>query len=226
QGRSRGRHRRPLARRHPRNLPRLPRGPAPGAGVAQGNRTTPEGQTVTTPPKGPARRAVLLGAVALALLALGWYLSGWYAPPAPPELSLADADPAVVRVIESARRDVWWKPRSAAAWGRLGQRLRAHGYRPESNFCFAQAERLNPQDPRWSYLQGIGLQSDDPEAAIAHLERAVALCGRQDPDAPQLSLAEVCFQQGRLDEAEQHFRQVLRRDRDNARAHLGLGRLA
>ena len=140
-------------------------------------------------------------------------------------MALADADPAVADAIEAARRDVWWKPHSAAAWGRLGQLLRAHGYVPESNLCFAHAERLDPDDPRWPYLQGTGLQSDDPEAAIGHLQRAVALCGTT-PDAPQLVLAEVCLQQGRLDEAERHFRQVLGGDPGNARAHLGLGRLA
>jgi tetratricopeptide (TPR) repeat protein len=163
--------------------------------------------------------------VILAAPVLGWYVWGWVTAPAPPAVSLADADPAVAAAIESARRDVRWKPRSAAAWGRLGQLLRAHGYVPESNTCFARAERLDPRDPRWPYLQGTGLQSDDPEAAIGHLQRAVALCGNT-PDAPQLVLAEVCLQQGRLDESERHFRQVLGGDPDNARAHLGLGRLA
>jgi tetratricopeptide (TPR) repeat protein len=120
---------------------------------------------------------------------------------------------------------VRWEPHSAAAWGRLGQLLRAHGYVPESNVCFAHAERLDPDDPRWPYLRGTGLQSDDPEAAIVHLQRAVALCGGV-PDAPRLTLAEVCLQQGRLDEAERHFLQVIGGDPDNARAHLGLGRMA
>jgi tetratricopeptide (TPR) repeat protein len=41
-----------------------------------------------------------------------------------------------------------------------------------------------------------------------------------------LALAEVYLQQDRLDEAEWHFRQVLQNDPANARAHLGLGRLA
>ena len=36
---------------------------------------------------------------------------------------------------------------------------------------------LDPGDPRWPYLHGTGLQSDDPEAAIGHLQRAAALCG-------------------------------------------------
>lgn len=170
-------------------------------------------------------RFFLLGVLTLVALALCWQLWTWYTAPAPPAVSLADVDPAVATAIEAARRDVWWRPHSAAAWGRLGHLFRAHGYVPESNLCFARAERLDPADPRWPYLQGTGLQSDDPVVAIAHLQRAVALCGSV-PDAPQLVLAEVCFQQGRLDEAEQHFRQVLQGDPGNARAYLGLGRLA
>src|SRR5262245_41977874 len=192
---------------------------------------SPPGHSVTLSPCHPVTKrrrvltVVLVCAGTLAVLALGWYLWGWYTAPAPPAVSFVDADPAVADAIEAARRDVWWKPRSAAAWGRLGQLLRAHGYRPEANLCFAQAERLAPDDPRWPYLQGVGLQSDDPEAALRHLQRAVALCGGV-PDAPQLGLAEVCLRQGRLDDAGRHFREVLRRDPDNARAHLGLGRLA
>jgi tetratricopeptide (TPR) repeat protein len=203
--------------------------------VARGRHNRPQPKSAPVARAAPAQRlsgkarrrlrVVLLVALALAVPALGWFLWGWATAPAPPAVSLADADPAVAGAIGSARRDVWWKPRSAAAWGRLGLLLRAHGYVPESNHCFAQAERLDPGDPRWPYLQGAGLQSDDPEAAIGHLQRAAALCGGA-PDAPQLTLAEVGLQQGRLDEAERQFQQVLGGDPGNARAHLGLGRLA
>jgi protein O-GlcNAc transferase len=181
---------------------------------------------LTDAPRSPGcLRLCLLGVVILALPVLGWYAWLWFTAPAPPEVSLADVDPAVAAAIESARQEARSKPRSVAAWGRLGQLLRAHGYVPESNVCFARAERLAPDDPRWPYLQGIGLRSDDPEAAIGHLERAVGLCGNT-PDAPRLELAEVCLQQRRFDEAEQHFRQALDGDAGNARAHLGLGRLS
>src|SRR5438034_11634100 len=170
----------------------------------------------TSPPRQQARRwrvsprlLVSLSPCLLVCLSwLGWYLWDWYAAPAPPAVSFADADPVVADVLSAARQEVRRKPRSAAAWGRLGQLLRAHGYKPESNLCFAQAERLDPKDPRWPYLQGISLRSDDPEAAIGHLRRAVAL-GGSVPDALPLGLAEVCLQQRILDEAEQHFRQVL-----------------
>jgi tetratricopeptide (TPR) repeat protein len=203
--------------------------------VARGRRKRPQPKGAPVAEAGPAKRppgktrrrlrAFVLGALALTVPAIGWSLWSRSTAPSPPAVALADADPAVAEAIEAARRDVRWAPRSAPAWGRLGQLLRAHGYVPESNLCFAQAERLAPDEPRWPYLRGTGLQSDDPETAIGHLQRAVALCGGA-PDAPQLTLAEVCHQQGRLDEAERHFRQDLEGDPGNARAHLGLGRLA
>ena len=171
------------------------------------------------------RPSVLVCGAAVAALGLGWYGWYWYTAPAPPVVSLAEVDPEVAGVIESARREVWWHPHSAAAWARLGESLRAHIYQPESNSCFAQAERLDPRDPRWPYLQGLSQRSDDHEAALRHLQRAVALCGSV-PDAPELCLAEVYEQQGYPDDAEQHFRHVLQHDPNNARAHLGLGRLA
>src|SRR5437016_1342154 len=98
------------------------------------------------PPKPPPghkeRRRILLVAgvcaLMLTVLGLGWSLAWWYAAPAPPLASFAEADPAVVEAIEAARRSVWWNPHSVAAWTRLGELLRAHGYEPESNFCFAQ----------------------------------------------------------------------------------------
>lgn len=173
----------------------------------------------------PPGTALLVCAAALCALALAWSFWGWYSAPAPPAVSFAETDPAVVEAIEGARRTVWRSPRSAPAWGRLGQLLRAHNYLAESNVCFTQAERLDPGDPRWPYVQGLNLQRDDPEAAIRHLQRAVRLCGSV-PDAPELCLAELYLQQGRLQEAQRHFEHVLKTDPLNARAHLGLGRLA
>jgi tetratricopeptide (TPR) repeat protein len=163
--------------------------------------------------------------LAVASLGGGWFAWGWVTAPAPPAVSYADVDPAVAAAIEAARREVWWKPHSAAAWGRLGLLLRAHGVRPEANRCFAQAEQLAADDPRWPYLQGYALRLDDPEAAVRHLQRAVALCGTS-PDAPALTLADVFAQQGRFDDAEGQCRRVLQNDSENPRAHLGLGRLA
>src|SRR5438132_8238238 len=151
-----------------------------------------------------------------------WFRS---APPAPPEVVLTDMDPGVVKVVQDSRAAVRQSPRSAAAWGRLGMALVVHDFHAEANHCFAQAERLDPRDPRWPYYQGITLFLGDPKAAIPKLRRAVALCGDQ-PDVPRLRLAETLFAQGYVNEATEQFRRALQHAPDNARAHLGLARLA
>ena len=86
--------------------------------------------------------------------------------------------------------------RSAAAWGRLGKILLAHEFSDEARACFAQAEALDPAEPRWPYHQGTILSQGEPDAAIPKLQRAVERCGN-DPDAPRLRLAEILLAQGR-----------------------------
>src|SRR5947209_3043949 len=143
-------------------------------------------------------RAVALGAAVLVGLALAGLLWRRYAAPAPPAVSFADVDPEVARAVEAAREEVRRRPYSAAAWGRLGQVLHAHRYQAEADLCFAHAERLDPDDPRWPYLQGLDLRHDDPEAAVRHLERAVARAGGRT-EAPELCLAEAGLQLDRLE---------------------------
>jgi tetratricopeptide (TPR) repeat protein len=104
--------------------------------------------------------------------------------------------------------------------------LMSHGLSVEAaTACLAQAERLEPRQPRWPYLQAIAVLKTDPDVAIVKLQRAVALCDC-DPDAPRLQLGEVLFDRGRFDEAAQQFRRILRKQPANARASLGLSRLA
>ncbi len=187
--------------------------------------------TNTDPPAPTSRRRprtlAALGVLIVAALGLGGWL--WLrpreAPPAPPEVDLAEADPEVVAVVTRARGRVASDPCSGQAWGRLGQVLRAHGYGTEANVCLAEAEHLDPTEPRWPYLRGLTLVLTDPGAGVPCLERAVVLCG-DEPAAPRLRLAEVLLEQGRLDEVEAHLRQALRRSSHDPRVHLEFARLA
>jgi tetratricopeptide (TPR) repeat protein len=145
--------------------------------------------------------------------------------PEPPRVEPADMDPAVLRAIDAARTAVVESPRSADAWGRLGMNLLTHGFSEEAISCLVQAEQLDPHEVRWPYLHATTVLARDPETALARLRRAVEVCGNA-PDAPRLTLAELLLQRGRLDEAERHFRGVLEASPDNARAHLGMSRLA
>src|SRR5262245_23756992 len=118
-----------------------------------------------------ARRGWLVLAVG-AILITG--VAAWLvlrpAGPAPPAVDLVGADPAIAAAVEVAQADVRAKPRSAAAWGRLGQVLRAHNFGDAANVCFARAEQLDPTEPRWPYLQGATLALTDRDAAIVLFE--------------------------------------------------------
>jgi tetratricopeptide (TPR) repeat protein len=175
------------------------------------------------------RLLVFLAGVAFVALAAGaWYYWPRPAPRTPfepPKVALDNADPAVREVVEQARAGVRDRPESPAAWGYLGQVLRAHGYDPQADVCFRKAEELDPDEPRWPYLLGTHWRLSDPDKALPRLERAVALCARHDParTAPRLLLAEVLAQGGRWQEAEKHFRKVLEVEPNNFRGHYGLG---
>jgi tetratricopeptide (TPR) repeat protein len=161
--------------------------------------------------------------------ALATGVGGWVwfreSVPEPPAIQADSIDPAVRAAIEKARGQVRQAPRSATAWGQLGMVLATHSFPTEAHTCLAQAERLDPREPRWPYYQGVLLAPAEPDAAIPLLRRAVELFG-DGPDAPRLRLAELLYAQGHLDEAGDQFRRLLQHHPDHARAYLGLGRLA
>jgi tetratricopeptide (TPR) repeat protein len=158
-------------------------------------------------------------------LLAAWWLWRRESAPEPPAVELTGVDPAVAAAVEEARAAVRRSPGSAAAWGRLGMVLTAHDFNEEAQPCFAEAERRDPQEPRWPYHQGLWLALTDPEAAAVKLRRAAEL-GGENFVAAALRLAELLQAQGLGDEAEGWLVQVLRRAPDDARARLGLGRLA
>ncbi len=145
----------------------------------------------------------------LALAGLGVVGAGWWfgtgTTPTPPLPDLTGADPEVIDLIGSARRDVLAAPRSGAAWGRLGMVLRAHDFAREADVCFTRAAAREPREPRWPYLRGLTLVLTEPEQGRICLERAVELWGDGPPE-PRFRLVEVLLEQGRLDEAEAHLR--------------------
>jgi tetratricopeptide (TPR) repeat protein len=142
----------------------------------------------------------------------------------PPVLNLAGVDHQIVAAIEEAVAALRKSRRSGKAWGRLGCLLFVHQLPEQAIVCLAQAERLEPENPRWPYFHGVLLETEKPDPAIAKLRRAVELCG-DVPDAPRLRLAELLLRQGFVGEAEEQFRCSLGHNPKNARAHLGLGRL-
>lgn len=170
----------------------------------------------------------LVAATAAAGIAV-WFARPATSPPIPPAVPQHKGEPEVAAFIERSRERVLKDPRSGPAWGALGQVFIANEMEDESFTCFAEAERLDPNEPRWPYYQaGILVNRGQPEATLPYLRHAVERCATADPDndAPQLLLGEMLLILGRLDEAEEEFRQVLARKPEEARAHFDQARVA
>jgi tetratricopeptide (TPR) repeat protein len=154
----------------------------------------------------------------------GWYLWRPRTTVEPPAVDLADTDPAVSAAVNAATEDVRRSPRSAAAWGKLGKILAAHRFLDPARRCFIQAERLQPNEARWPYFHGLTLAFSDNDGAIAQYQRAIQL-GNNEP-AIRLRLAETLLGQGRLEEAEEQYRSLLKKTQFVPYSQLGLGRVA
>jgi tetratricopeptide (TPR) repeat protein len=142
-----------------------------------------------------------------------------------PEIPTARLDEAAARLVELHLNQVRASRRSAKAWGDLGSVLRSLEIRKQARYCYEIAERLDPRQPRWPYLNGLLLAETAPAESLAALGRAVKLCG-SEPDAPRLRLAKVLAETGQWEEAEIELRELLRARPDNTAALLALARVA
>ncbi len=183
------------------------------------------------PPRTVFRRRFVFWAASIVMLGLAGGGSFWWthrAPPAPipPSVPANRADPEVTTIVDKAREEVLSEPRSARAWGRLGQAFLANDMEVEGSICFAEAERLDPSNPRWPYFRGgIAINRGEPEEAIPFFQRAIE---REEATTsgnfvPRLMAAETLLALGRLDEAEEQYRNVLARRENEIRARYGLG---
>jgi tetratricopeptide (TPR) repeat protein len=175
-------------------------------------------------------RLRLLAAVLLLILFAGAGASVWLARkssvgPAPPGVPSDLNETEARALLERMRARLIKEPRSASAWGILGQAFLANELENESQVCFAEAERLDSRNPRWPHYQAVVLLTQGKQqAALPYLHRAVERAAIADPDIPisRLLLAEDLLTIGQIDQAEDHFRQVLARHPDEPRAHLGM----
>jgi tetratricopeptide (TPR) repeat protein len=174
----------------------------------------------------------LLIVLALAGLGVGCYF--YFRPepvtyPDPPEVKGDESEPKVAAFIQRYREEVVKNPASAEAWGNLGQAFRNNELDAESNICFAQAEKLDSNDPQWPYLlSGPLIDSGHWEESLPYLQRAVDIleANSDSRTTPRLMLAEVFLVLGRHDEAEAQIRRSLELEQNNIRAEFDLAALA
>jgi tetratricopeptide (TPR) repeat protein len=164
------------------------------------------------------------GAAAAGLVAR--YLAHRDPPPAPPEIVVEGHEPLLVKALQRARERVVQEPRSAEAWSDLGNVFMANEMSTEGAACYAQAERLDPANPRWPYHQGgVLLNQGRREEAVEYFRRAVERADAKGDrnDVPRLMLGETLLTLGRLDEAGDVFQQVQHRRPDDPRVQFDLG---
>jgi tetratricopeptide (TPR) repeat protein len=166
---------------------------------------------------------LILPLAALGLVG-GWYYGKRHATPEPPTLDLTDADPAVAQAVNDAHQALLQAPRSEAAWGRYGMVLLANRFGPAALVCFAQAEQLNPLEPRWPYYQGLILLKDNPEckSAVPKLRRAVELSSNKTL-GPRVMFVQLLLEEGLLEEAQTFLQGE---DPTNPHIQIALARLA
>src|SRR4029077_8339621 len=106
----------------------------------------------------PPGRAFLCWAIWSALpICVGLGVAAWLwqrgPAPDPPEAPLAGVGPRVAELIREQGNQVRGPARAGAAWGRLGQVYRVHGFDEQAVACWTQAERFDSREPRWPYYR-------------------------------------------------------------------------
>lgn len=119
--------------------------------------------------------AVLVLAACCLPLAVG----GCAKPPAvaaPPTVSLAQASPDLVALVDELLASVGALPTSAEMRGRLGMAYEVNDYESAAVAAYRQAEALDPGDFRWPYFRAM-LQAElgDTQAALDALAVALAI---------------------------------------------------
>ena len=114
--------------------------------------------------------------LAVALGAGGYF---WFRNQGPrlPEIKRSGIDPAIVKAIGEASAEVRKSPASGSAWGKLGMIFYVHDFFNEADRALAEAERLEPPEPRWPYLRGLTRFDENPATAIPFFQHAADLCG-------------------------------------------------
>jgi len=161
----------------------------------------------------------------VASLALAIYVATRFSPPRLeplpdiPQYLIA----APIRALVEQKRSVAERnPGSAEAWGELGSAF-ARQCDAEALVCFRNAERLEPENYRWSYLQGACHADRDARQALDCFARSARLA----PDLPhvQLRLADYLLEQGDLAGARLAIERSLSVDPEDPHAHLSQARL-
>ncbi len=179
--------------------------------------------------KGPARSLLLAAlVVTLATIGLGWWRAHQARQqiaallPATPDLSTS---PAALRerlgTAEARARSLLGASRGFRELARL---YHANGFLAEAARCYAGLEQREPTEPRWPHLHAtIHAGYGETDSAISLWRQTLALAPDYLP--AQLRLGDILLKANQPDQAAAAYAAVLKLERDNPYAVLGLARL-
>jgi tetratricopeptide (TPR) repeat protein len=171
------------------------------------------------------QRWILLALIVAVALGTGTYVA-WpiLFPPPLPAVDLTGVDREIALAIAEARQAVYLHPDSAETYGKLGMVLLVHGFDQAAEVCLEQAQRRDPNDPRWPYHRATAVRHQ-LSRACALMEQAAERAG-DDPPSVRLRLGELYLESGQLQQAKEQFQRILERIPGQPRARLGLARVA
>ena len=164
-------------------------------------------------------RTLLLGVITALVLALILVIRTRLSKVELPAVSLVTLDSDSANSLRRALDRVRADRRSSQAWGRLGMLLKAFEFPDPAETCLREAEKLDPKEPRWPYLQATLSRARTTSTILDAFRRTVALCGNE-PEMPRLRLARLLAENGQENEAQEQLDQLLRAKPDFAPAQL------
>lgn len=175
----------------------------------------------------------LVGALAVAVALLAWFVFARQTSPGrielplglsePPQPQLADMEPQVVAALTQARDAVMANPASAAAWGGYGIACDAHDLYAAAAECYRAARRLDPDSFQWPYFLARVreiLGQDEADVLALHQE---ALRHRPNYAPAQVRYGDALLRAGRPAEAGAAYERALALDPQLAKAYRGRG---
>ena len=141
-----------------------------------------------------------------------------------PQIDPAGLDVALAKSINEAAGAVQLDSLNDERWGRLGMLLLAHDLFEPAAKCLSEAARLDVNEPRWPYYESVALRTQDPNAAVDRLRRAIELFG-DGSNVPRIRLATMLIDQERLEEAASVLSAVLSRESENTAAQVAMARI-
>ena len=167
------------------------------------------------------RRTSRFAALLIVGIAASWAFDLFVGPPVPGPAGLDRMDPIVAEAVrdalESARRQKGNESRRMT----LGMVYEANGMLGLAMACYGEVAEARPHDARVQYrIAHVEERSGDLRAAIESAQRVVKLDPSYEPARAQLGL--WLLDDGRMDEAAAHFREVVARDPGNEAALFGM----